>query len=332
MSALVFCLARYFACYTVGNRISLYVCMGICIASALMIKYSMALPIVALCMTLMIYEWWVRDIRAAFNSACWALLSFNVIVVPCVVYLYIVGGLNGFINEYLFCAFRYGVSDSSFSYINFLRPLPFRCKADILMWIAIIWGVKSEGMRAIYNNKGIVSAVLVYLLFKLEMVMTYNYYYNSVLSPLMIVCCIFIVSKVMVSRKYVQKYVSCCMVIFLLVGALKNQYGSTKKNLFFWQNISEQFSEEDDSLANKKILYLGWLDLGVGIPYKWTPCGRYWFLQNNPSRHMVEEQFEYVKKKLPDIIHSRSLEYHKFLCEHGYKLFHERKCEYFYKK
>lgn len=334
MSALAFCLARHFLCYTAGNRISLFICMGICIGSAFMIKYSIALPIAALCIMLMFYEWWLRDGRVAFISACWALLGFNVIVLPCVAYLYFVGGLNGFVNEYLQCSFRYGVSDSSFSYMNFLRPLPFRCKADILMWVAVIWAVKSEGLRALYNNKGIVCAASVYLLFKLEMITIYNYYYNSVLSPLMIVCCIFVVSKVMASRKCVQKYVSVGMVVLLLVGALNNQYGSTKKRAFIWEkNIPNcLFSGEVDLVANKKILYLGWLDQGFGVPYNWTPCGRYWFLQNNPSRHMVEEQFEYVKQKKPDIIHSRSIEYHNFLCKCGYKLFHEGKCGHFYTK
>lgn len=98
-------------------------------------------------------------------------------------------------NEYLLCSVRYGtVSQDTTWWARLLRPAPVRCLSDVLMWVAVIWALAIAGWRQLKTQKALLFTALLYIFFKVEMFSVYNYYYNSILSPMMIWVTIFFVA------------------------------------------------------------------------------------------------------------------------------------------
>lgn len=99
-------------------------------------------------------------------------------------------------NEYLLCSVRYGtVSQDTTWWARLLRPAPVRCLSDVLMWVAVIWALAIAGWRQLKTQKALLFTALLYIFFKVEMFSVYNYYYNSILSPMMIWVTIFFVAR-----------------------------------------------------------------------------------------------------------------------------------------
>lgn len=332
MAALVYCLAGAFVRGGESRYKLLYAHLGVFMAVSLMMKYSITVPIAGLTAALFAFDSWNKGVKSSVSHLSYTIACFTIVLLPGLIYLCVVGCMQGFVDEYLLCSFRYGVLEQTREwYIRVLRPLPLRCLSDFLMLVTIIWAIKVHGLRSLYKNRPLLmlllSIVLLYALYKGEMLSIYIPYYNSILSPLMLACCIFIASKI--ERKMHPFFVSIMVVFVLFLGSLNGVFGAVTKGDFIW----EKSSKPDLAFEyNKKVLYMGWLDRGFGVPYNWIPCGRYWFLQNFPSQQMILEQKEYIKKGIPDVIHTLDKKEEAFFNRCGYHLFYEFHDNYFYKR
>ncbi len=337
MSALVYCLARYFSGKDATFSKWLYLSIGITAGASFMIKYSVTLPIIILFIAVLAYEWKRVELKKVLQSALWALCGASIIIVPCIIHLWFMGALQAFADEYILTSARYGTTGQQREwYVHLLRPMPVRSLSDLLMWIALIWGVKSHGFKSILRTPPLMFIILLYLLYKGETISYYNHYYNSINSPLMIACCIFFVSKAEEKKELRKNKVLCIAAIiltFMTAGTQFHLFGAVEKGHFAWKESAHApLYEALSTRQDKKILYLGWLDRGFGIPCNWRPCGRYWFLQNSPSDSMRAEQMEYIRQGKPDIIHTYSKEFDDLFQKSGYSLFYTYKGNYFYER
>ena len=191
--------------------------------------------------------------------------------------------------------------------------------------MAVIWALAIAGWRQLKTQKALLFTALLYIFFKVEMFSVYNYYYNSILSPMMIWVTIFFVARA--ERRFslcMPRMAAATLAIACLTGAgvAAGLTGAVRKGDFVWNGrefYSPAVRERLASFSEASVLYLGWLDRGFGITWDWKPCGRYWFLQNFPSEEMVREQYDYIEQGIPDIIHTSSRNDDSFLRQHGYK-------------
>lgn len=136
---------------------------------------------------------WKKEAAAALGMTAAGLLA---VVVPCSAWLVFHGVWKEAMNEYLLCSVRYGtVAQEATWWAKLLRPAPVRCLSDILMWAAVIWALAIAGWRQLKTQKALLFTALLYIFFKVEMFSVYNYYYNSILSPMMIWVTIFFVAQ-----------------------------------------------------------------------------------------------------------------------------------------
>lgn len=291
-----------------------------------MMKFSIAFPVCALGGVLCLWLWWNGRRKEAAVALGVALAGFLAVVVPCSAWLVSNGVWKEAMNEYLLCSVRYGtVSQDTTWWARLLRPAPVRCLSDVLMWVAVIWALAIAGWRQLKTQKALLFTALLYIFFKVEMFSVYNYYYNSILSPMMIWVTIFFVARA--ERRFslcMPRMAAATLAIACLTGTgvAAGLTGAVRKGDFVWNGrefYSPAVRERLASFSEASVLYLGWLDRGFGITWDWKPCGRYWFLQNFPSEEMVREQYDYIEQGIPDIIHTSSRDDDSFLRQHGYK-------------
>lgn len=326
MSALVYCLARYFRMKDRRSLVFLFGTAGVFAGAAFMMKFSIAFPVCVLCAVLCLWLWRNGNGREAAVAMGVAAAGFLAVVVPCAAWLVANGVWREALNEYLLCSVRYGTAAQNAAWWNkLLRPAPVRCLSDLLMWTAAIWALLEAGWRQIKSHRALLFTILLYICFKIEMFSVYNYYYNSILSPLMIWVAIFFVARA--ERHFflrLPQTVAATLGIACLMGTGLGAglTGAVRKGDFVWKGRelhSPAVRERLAPFSGASVLYLGWLDRGFGITWDWKPCGRYWFLQNFPSEEMVREQYGYIEQGIPDIIYTSSRKYDSFLRKHGYK-------------
>ena len=326
MAAVVYGLVRYFRMRDRRSLLFLFGTAGVFAGAASMMKFSIAFPVCALGGVLCLWLWWNGRRKEAAVALGVALAGFLAVVVPCSAWLVSNGVLKEAMNEYLLCSVRYGtVSQDTTWWARLLRPAPVRCLSDVLMWVAVIWALAIAGWRQLKTQKALLFTALLYIFFKVEMFSVYNYYYNSILSPMMIWVTIFFVARA--ERRFslcMPRMAAATLAIACLTGAgvAAGLTGAVRKGDFVWNGrefYSPAVRERLASFSEASVLYLGWLDRGFGITWDWKPCGRYWFLQNFPSEEMVREQYDYIEQGIPDIIHTSSRDDDSFLRQHGYK-------------
>lgn len=309
-----------------GSLLFLFGTAGVFAGAASMMKFSIAFPVCALGGVLCLWLWWNGRRKEAAVALGVALAGFLAVVVPCSAWLVSNGVWKEAMNEYLLCSVRYGtVSQDTTWWARLLRPAPVRCLSDVLMWVAVIWALAIAGWRQLKTQKALLFTALLYIFFKVEMFSVYNYYYNSILSPMMIWVTIFFVARA--ERRFslcMPRMAAATLAIACLTGAgvAAGLTGAVRKGDFVWNGrefYSPAVRERLASFSEASVLYLGWLDRGFGITWDWKPCGRYWFLQNFPSEEMVREQYDYIEQGIPDIIHTSSRDDDSFLRQHGYK-------------
>lgn len=326
MAALVYGLARYFRMRDRRSLLFLFGVVGIFAGAAFMMKFSIAFPVCALGGVLCLWLWWNGLRKEAAVALVITATGFLAVVVPCSAWLVSNGVWKEAMNEYLLCSVRYGtVAQDATWWAKLLRPAPVRCLSDALMWVAVIWALAIAGWRSLKTQKALLFTVLLYIFFKVEMFSVYNYYYNSILSPMMIWATIFFVAQA--ERRFslhMPQMAAAALAIVCLTaaGVAAGLTGAVRKGDFVWNGTEFYSSAVRERLApfsGASVLYLGWLDRGFGIPWGWKPCARYWFLQNFPSEEMVREQYGYIEQGIPDIVHTSSRKYDSFLQKHGYK-------------
>lgn len=326
MAALVYGLVRYFRMGDRRSLVFLFGVAGVFAGAAFMMKFSIAFPVCVLCAVLCLWLGWSGKRKEAAVALGVTTAGFLLVVIPCSAWLVFHGVWREAVNEYLLCSVRYGtVAQDTIWWAKLLRPAPVRCLSDLLMWGAVIWALLTAGWRQIKSHQALLFTILLYICFKVEMFSVYNYYYNSILSPMMIWVAIFFVAQA--ERRFSLRLpqmaagtlaVACLMGTGLAAGLA----GAVRKGDFVWKGSelhSPAVRERLAPFSGASVLYLGWLDRGFGIPWGWKPCGRYWFLQNFPSEEMVREQYGYIEQGIPDIIHTSSRKYDSFLHEQGYK-------------
>lgn len=326
MAALVYGLVWYFRARDRRSLLFLFGGAGVFTGAAFMMKFSIAFPVGFLCVILCLWLWWKGEKREAAAALGATVAGFLAVMIPCSVWLVSNGIWKEAMNEYVLCSVRYGtVAQDTPWWVKLLRPVPVRCLSDVLMWVAVIWALATQGWRQFKTRKALLFTVLLYVLFKMEMFSVYNYYYNSILSPLMIWVTIFFAAQA--ERRFslrVPRMAAATLAVVCLMGAgmAAGLTGAARKGDFVW-NARELHSPADRErlapFSGASVLYLGWLDRGFGITWDWKPCGRYWFLQNFPSEEMVREQYHYIEQGIPDIIHTSSNDDDSFLRQHGYR-------------
>lgn len=170
-------------------------------------------------------------------------------------------------NEYVLCSVRYGtVAQDAPWWAKLLRPAPVRCLSDVLMWVAVIWALATAGWRRLRTRKALLFTVLLYIFFKVEMFSVYNYYYNSILSPMMIWVTIFFV--VQAERRFslrVPRMAAATLAVVCLLGAgmAAGLTGAARKGDFVW-NAGKLHSPADRErlapFSGASVLYLGLLE------------------------------------------------------------------------
>ena len=192
------------------------------------------------------------------------------------------------------------------------------------MWVAVIWALAIAGWRQLKTQKALLFTALLYIFFKVEMFIVYNYYYNSILSPMMIWVTIFLGPAngafPCACRGWRPGNAGNRLPHGGRSGYRADGRRPERRLCLEWQGVLfPRRPERLASFSEASVLYLGWLDRGFGITWDWKPCGRYWFLQNFPSEEMVREQYDYIEQGIPDIIHTSSRDDDSFLRQHGYK-------------
>lgn len=196
MAAVVYGLVRYFRMRDRRSLLFLFGTAGVFAGAASMMKFSIAFPVCALGGVLCLWLWWNGRRKEAAVALGVALAGFLAVVVPCSAWLVSNGVWKEAMNEYLLCSVRYGtVSQDTTWWARLLRPAPVRCLSDVLMWVAVIWALAIAGWRQLKTQKALLFTALLYIFFKVEMFSVYNYYYNSILSPMMIWVTIFFVAR-----------------------------------------------------------------------------------------------------------------------------------------
>jgi len=337
MTALLYFLARYFSTYNIRDSKILHAYLGAFIGCSFMIKFSITIPIVILGLFLFLLNSKKNGTRLAFKSVIITLITFLLTTAPLLCYLHLIGGLQGFFHEYVLQAFSYASNGQNREwYVHLLRPIPARSISDFFMWLAIIWGLIKYKIISIRNNYLLQCTILLYILFKVETISIYIPYYNSIISPLLLIACIFFTLQIerKISLNTIKATsISAIIISILLLGAQVDIFGALNKGKYIWQdNKNSVLNSPLSYQKDKKSLYLGWLDRGYGIPLNWLPCGRYWFLQNSPSPKMRREQLEYIKQGLPDIVHTYDRDNEQLLQSHGYRLLTKKHEHYFYTK
>ncbi len=327
MAALVYGLVLYFQRRDRRSLVVLFGVTGAFIGAAFMMKFSIAFPVGFLCAVLYVWLWWKGERKEVAMALGVTVAGILAVMVPCSFWLVSHGIGKEAVNEYLLCPVRYGtVAQHATWWAKLLRPVPVRCLSDLLMWVAVIWALVAVGWRQLKSQKALLFTVLLYVCFKVEMFSVYNYYYNSILSPLMIWVTIFFVSRAERRFSMNEPWMAGAMLgiaCFLGAGLVTGLTGAVRKGDFFWNGrefYPPAVRERLAPFSGGSVLYLGWLDRGFGIPWDWEPCGRYWFLQNFPSEEMVREQYGYIEQGIPDIVYTSSGKDDFFLHKHGYRL------------
>lgn len=98
-------------------------------------------------------------------------------------------------------------------------------------------GSGDSGLASIKNAKALLFTALLYIFFKVEMFSVYNYYYNSILSPMMIWVTIFFVARA--ERRFslrMPRMAAATLAIACLTGAgvAAGLTGAVRKGDFVW--------------------------------------------------------------------------------------------------
>lgn len=292
--------------------------LGIAFAGPLLIKYNIALMILAPTGVTLIYLF-VKRTKGVLKAICWWMIGACTLILPFLIYFICIGCLEAFFKEYFF---------NTFQTIEVQHPYSSRGTTFWQQWPMVI--VKYIVYQQYYWTTAIKIAFISILflfskLFKpnwlritiilwfvavliLSTYMSFIYYLNS-LAIFCVVPLLFI-ANVLPRISIWLLTIGSALIIFISSFCLTFYPNSE----FNWvENAQDIYSSKEEmvKIINTKILeipnkptivYVKSLDTGIGIPSEALPGIKYWAQQAGATEEMQKEHIEDIIKYLPDFI------------------------------
>lgn len=305
-----------------------YVILGFSFTCCLMMKWSIAVMMGSILVTLLCIEWKEKkQLSYLCNVACGILVG----LFPWTIYFIVVGNFDDFVQEY---------------FINTMASVQIPLEETISIYSGELFGVLSTKrviyilyilpLLALWKRKQWFFSSLPFLCGCFFIALSVRHdnfgHYISVSSPFCIIAITWILKQVS-EREIKMSYYLAAMVGMLTYigwGTYKYKYIGNHEANIEYTRISNMYSQ----INNPKVLYLG-QDPGWALGTSLPAC-RYWITQMGRTENMRKSQIHDMLSGCADIIAIRSNEenklYTKQLLDIGYKQVEESESLHIYIK
>ena len=296
---------------------------GVCAGACTMMKWNIA------AMSIILFAVLLWHIRKSWKTMAQAtaifLAGFLVIVLPFVVYFYLIDGLQGLTYEYFIAAYqansKAGMTDALSNYILQEVPAVLLFKSPLVSLFAyatlfgsVIFGLKQKRHRF---------APTLICLWYLALCARVGYYYYYVAVSIFVLFLIIYALNHIKTERYAKQTAIAAAILMPFVVALEN--GEFWRRHFlcndpYSQKVYWEIAYKLSAVENPEIMN-SFHENGVSTPVNGLPATRYWgYIVGRKDTH--EERLQYIQNRIPQFVLIQGYEpndnFRKLLTENGY--------------
>lgn len=292
--------------------------LGIAFAGPLLIKYNIALMILAPTGITLVYLF-VKRTKGVLKAICWWMVGACILILPFLIYFICIGCLEAFFKEYFF---------NTFQTIEVQHPYSSRGTTFWQQWPMVI--VKYIVYQQYYWTTAIKIAFI-------SIIFTFFKFFRPVILQISII--VWFVSALLLSTyvaltQYLNilTFFSIIPVIYIvyylpslskasitIIGAIVLfvvSFGLTfhSKGEFYNVNEAKNVAQDTQNISNfismfgknragkPTVMYIHTNDMGMGLPNEVLPASKYWASQAGSTPEMNQQHLDAIKDRRPDFI------------------------------
>lgn len=291
--------------------------LGICGAVSFFIKYNIALPFLILWLYVYICACSHNKKQACTCFAACS-LGFCVVSIPTIAYLTYTGSLIAFYDVYFLLNFEtYDNFRHTCSIENKFLSFFFRCIGCPLSILCLFTKpFKTEETLTLFSDRVLLFITAVALL--LCCVLGWAYYYLIAL-PVILLAGMTILYPMAQLYPHFNSIIALLLTPPLVVTFLSLTHDAERGLKKIFQGHPDKFYLLDNIINQQhqpKLLYLNFLDLGLGVKSEALPACPAWFHLNGAPKDFEAQQVEAIKAGIPDFVITTSV---KFVEDNGQK-------------
>lgn len=267
---------------------------GLSLASTLLIKYNVTVMI-GLVGVYLLYAI-IHEKRNILFAFLYLFAGFATITLPFIIYMFLVGNFNAFIQEYFLNTIQTIDSyNNTNSYLKEWLFLTYDTLFIILFSISILGSIIMSRIVNKYKYFFLISFLCFYAI-SIHHSSSYRIQYMDICLYFPIWICITIIKYAkLITNNYrkVIVYVTAILVLYTFISNMFNQ-GYFCQSLFFNNNDGRKYYYETAYFLNQiekpTIIYYGDLERGIGTPANALPGSKYWSLQMHATEDMKKTQ------------------------------------------